>query len=184
MKNDIRQLIQLAQTGDSEAFHQLVAMHDEKIMTLAYQLTQNKYDAEDLYQEVFIKAYKHLGKFRFQSAFYTWLYRITVNTFYNMKRKQNKIPIQEALEDGTDPLMQLSEQSKDDPKMSEIIQAVKTAADSLPDKQRTVFLLKHMQKLKIREISGIMGIGEGTVKKYLFRAMEKLRTELKDYQYV
>ena len=101
-----------------------------------------------------------------------------------MKRKQNKMPIQEALEDGTDPLMQLSEQPKDDPKKFEIIQAVKTAADTLTDKQRTAFLLKHMQKLKIREISGIMGIGEGTVKKYLFRAMEKLRTELKDYQYV
>jgi DNA-directed RNA polymerase specialized sigma subunit, sigma24 homolog len=81
LKNDIRQLIQLAQAGDSEAFHQLVVLHDEKIMTLAFQLTQNKTDAEDLYQEVFIKAYKSISKFRFQSAFYTWLYRITVNTF-------------------------------------------------------------------------------------------------------
>ena len=61
--------------------------------------------------------------------------------------------------------------------------AVKTAAEKLPDKQRTAFLLKHIQNLKIREISVIMGIGEGTVKKYLFRAIEKLRIELKDYRY-
>jgi len=65
----------------------------------------------------------------------------------------------------------------------EIMKAVKAAANQLPDKQRTAFLLKHMQNLKIREISGIMGIGEGTVKKYLFRAMEKLRNELKEYRY-
>lgn len=183
MKNDIRQLIQLAQAGDSEAFHQLVVLHDEKIMTLAFQLTQNKTDAEDLYQEVFIKAYKSISKFRFQSAFYTWLYRITVNTFYYLKRSQNKMPIQEALEDGSDHLLNISEEPNDFPERNEIIIAVKKAAENLPQKQRTAFLLKHMQNLKIREISGIMGIGEGTVKKYLFRAMEKLRIELKDYRH-
>ncbi|MEA1882031.1 MAG: RNA polymerase sigma factor [Candidatus Marinimicrobia bacterium] len=183
MNNNIRQLIQLAQAGDSEAFHQLVVLHDEKIMTLAYQLTQNKYDAEDLYQEVFIKAYKSISKFRFQSAFYTWLYRITVNTFYNIKRTQNKMPIQEALDDGSDPIMNITEAPDDSTDRDEVMKAVKAAADQLPDKQRTAFLLKHMQNLKIREISGIMGIGEGTVKKYLFRAMEKLRNELKEYHY-
>jgi len=200
LKNDIRQLIQLAQAGDSKAFHQLVALqlaqagdskafhqlvalHDEKIMTLAFQLTQNTTDAEDLYQEVFIKAYKSISKFRFQSAFYTWLYRITVNTFYNLKRSQNKISIQEAIEDGADHLLNISEEPNDSPKRNEIIIAVKEAAEKLPQKQRTAFLLKHMQNLKIREISGIMGIGEGTVKKYLFRAMEKLRIELKDYRH-
>ncbi len=183
MKNEIRQFIQLAQAGDSEAFHQLVALHDEKIMTLAFQLTQNKTDAEDLYQEVFIKAYKSLSKFRFQSAFYTWLYRITVNTFYNLKRSQNKMLIQETLEDGPDPLLNISEEPKSPYAQNEIMIAVKTAAEKLPDKQRTAFLLKHIQNLKIREISVIMGIGEGTVKKYLFRAIEKLRIELKDYRY-
>ena len=183
MKNDIRQLIQLAQAGDSKAFHQLVALHDDKIMTLAFQLTQNTTDAEDLYQEVFIKAYKSISKFRFQSAFYTWLYRITVNTFYNLKRSQNKMSILEAIEDGSDHLLNISEEPNDFPERNEIIIAVKEAAEKLPQKQRTAFLLKHMQNLKIREISGIMGIGEGTVKKYLFRAMEKLRIELKDYRH-
>ena len=183
MKNDIRQLIQLAQAGDSKAFHQLVALHDEKIMTLAFQLTQNTTDAEDLYQEVFIKAYKSISKFLFQGAFYTWLYRITVNTYYKLKRSQNKMTIQEKLEDGSDHLLNISEEPNDSPDRNEIIIAVKEAAEKLPQKQRTAFLLKHMQNLKIREISGIMGIGEGTVKKYLFRAMEKLRIELKDYQH-
>ena len=65
----------------------------------------------------------------------------------------------------------------------EATQNEKEAAEKLPQKQRTAFLLKHMQNLKIREISGIMGISEGTVKKYLFRAMEKLRIELKDYRH-
>ena len=110
MKPKVQDLILDAKTGNAEAFHALVAYHDEKIMTLAFQLTQNKTDAEDLYQEVFIKAYKSLSKFRFQSAFYTWLYRITVNTFYNLKRSQNKMLIQETLEDGPDPLLNISEE--------------------------------------------------------------------------
>jgi RNA polymerase sigma-70 factor (ECF subfamily) len=93
------------------------------------------------------------------------------------------MPIQEAFEDGSDHLLNISEEPNDFPERNEIIIAVKEAAENLPQKQRTAFLLKHMQNLKIREISGIMGIGEGTVKKYLFRAMEKLRIELKDYRH-
>lgn len=184
MKSETKILIIEAQAGDANAFHDLVAMFDGKIMTLAYQLTQNKQDAEDLYQEAFIKAYKNISKFRFQSEFYTWLYRITINTFYNMKRKLSKYHFQEpALEGNNDPVSHLSDESRNPQNDQEIQSAVKNAARNLPLKQRTVFMLKHMQNLKIREIANIMDIGEGTVKKYLFRAMEKLRDELKEYQY-
>lgn len=184
LKNEIRQLILDAQVGNAEAFHKLVALHDEKIMTLAYQLTQNKQDAEDLYQEAFIKAYKNISRFRFQSEFYTWLYRITVNTFYNMQRKLSKFRYQEPGEEGLDdPLTNITDDSTPHHEREEIHTAVKEAAQRLPAKQRTAFMLKHLQNLKIREIAKIMDIGEGTVKKYLFRALEKLRVDLKEYQH-
>ncbi len=184
MKDDIRKLILDAQGGNANAFHELVATHDEKIMTLALQLTKNKQDAEDLYQEVFIRAYKNIRGFRFKSEFYTWLYRITVNTFYNMKRKTAKMKYVEPEENRSSDHMDAAP----DPALSslesyEIRQAVKSAASRLPAKQKSVFILKHFQQLKIREIAGIMDIAEGTVKKYLFRAMEKLREDLKEYRY-
>ncbi|MCH7938403.1 MAG: sigma-70 family RNA polymerase sigma factor, partial [Candidatus Marinimicrobia bacterium] len=76
-------LIRASQRGDQKAFHELVAMYDEKIMILALQLLKNKEDAEDVYQEVFLKAWKNLPTFEFKSDFYTWLYRITTNSCYS-----------------------------------------------------------------------------------------------------
>lgn len=182
MTVETKQLILNAQSGDSNAFHRLVAMHDERIMVLAYQLMKNEQDAEDLYQESFVKAYKSLHTFRLESSFYTWLYRITVNTAINMKRKLARLRLQEPRED-FDPLDKIAESSNNE-NSGEIIKAIKIAADTLPEKQRTVFILKYLQKMKIKEIGVIMDIGEGTVKKYLFRAMEKMRKELKEYRYV
>jgi RNA polymerase sigma-70 factor (ECF subfamily) len=183
LDKEIRQLILEAQTGDANAFQKLVALHDERIMTLAYQLTRNPQDAEDLYQEVFIKAYRSLKHFQFKSEFYTWLYRITVNTFYNLNRKLSKYKYQE--EDGlSDSLInQIPDEEDLTSDRQEVMAAVKDAAQKLPVKQKTVFMLKHLQGLKIREIAVIMDIGEGTVKKYLFRTMEKLRQELEEYRY-
>jgi len=85
--------------------------------------------------------------------------------------------------DDFDPIDNISESSNTD-KSIEINEAVKSAAEGLPEKQRVAFILKYLQGMKIRDVSAIMGIGEGTVKKYLFRAMEKMRKQLKDYRYV
>jgi len=182
MTDQTKQLIINAQSGDSKAFHRLVAMHDERIMVLSYQLMKNEQDAEDLYQESFVKAYKSLHTFRMESSFYTWLYRITLNTSINMKQKLTRMRLQDSRED-YDPL-DIIKESSNDIDSGEITQVIKAAAEKLPEKQRTVFILKYLQQMKIREIANIMGIGNGTVKKYLFRAMEKMRNELKEYRYV
>lgn len=182
MTEEIKELIQNAQNDDKGAFHQLVALHDERIMILSYQLMKNEQDAEDLYQETFIKAYKHIGSFRLESSFYTWLYRITVNTSINLKRKLSKLRLQDPHDD-MDPLDMIPESTSEE-SSNEISDAVRNAADNLPEKQRTVFILKYLQNMKIKEIASIMKIGEGTVKKYLFRAMEKMRKDLKEYRYV
>ncbi len=182
MTDKIKQLIKDAQNGDSYSFHQLVALHDEKIMVLAYQLMRNKQDAEDLYQEAFVKAYKNIQAFRFESSFYTWLYRITVNTALNMKRKMSRMYTQEPIEN-YDPIENIPQPGSTN-KHGEINRAIKAATDELPEKQRTAFILKYLQNMKIKDIAAIMDIGEGTVKKYLFRAIEKMRIQLKEYRYV
>lgn len=185
MKEEIRKLIKKAQAGDSEAFHELVKIHDERVMILAYQLTHNEQDAEDLYQEAFIKAYKNIGSFRFESQFYTWLYRITVNTAYNFKRKLSRLNLVEPDEErASGHLDWIADCNDKESSRGEIMGAVKSAMTVLPQKQRTVFILKHLENLKIKDIASILNISEGTVKRYLFRAMEKLRVELKEYRYV
>ncbi len=179
----IKQLILLAQNGDTEAFHELVILHDEKIMTLAYQLTQNTQDAEDLYQDVFLKAYRKIKTYKFKSRFYTWLYRITVNTAINTGRKSSNLPIDD---ESRLEKHQSTEwyADKDNLPSEDIMNDITKAVNTLPAKQKTVFVLKHFQGLKIREISNIIGSTEGTVKKYLFRAAGTLRTSLKGLNHV
>lgn len=184
MKDEIRQLIKKAQSGDTGAFHKLVKLHDERVMILAYQLTHNEQDAEDLYQEVFLKAYKNLKSFRFESQFYTWLYRITVNTSYNFKRKLARLNLYEPNNEKESGYLDwIANPGDNGTSGKEIMTAVKSAMTVLPQKQRTVFILKHLENLKIKDIARILNISDGTVKRYLFRAMEKLRVELKEYRY-
>lgn len=153
-------------------------------MTLAFQLSKNQHDAEDIYQEVFMKAWKSIKSFRMESEFFTWLYRITVNTFLTHQKKISKMKIQDSVtETNYDPLDWTIGSDELDEKSEEIKSAVQNAINELPEKQKTAFILKHLQNLKIREIANIMVITEGTVKKYLFRAMDKMRVELKEYRY-
>jgi len=180
VKPEVQHLILDAKTGNAEAFHALVAYHDEKMMTLALQLTRHQQDAEDLYQEVFLKAYRYIGSFRMESSFYTWLYRIMVNSFLNHQKKEGKMEIQEPSLDFPDPIEALPADPAPD---KEIANQINHLLSSLPKQQKTVFILKHLQGLKIREISEVMDISSGTIKKYLFRAMEKMRSDLKDYQF-
>ena len=90
MNKEVRALVQRAQEGDAEAFERLVHQYDRRVLTLAYQLVGNTQDAEDVYQEAFMRAYDKIGKFRFESDFYTWLYRIVVNCAISYRKKRNR----------------------------------------------------------------------------------------------
>lgn len=178
-------LVREAQSGDSEAFHRLVFLYDSRVMSVAMRLLQNEQDAEDLYQEVFMKVFMNIRNFRFESDFFTWLYRITVNTAFNFKKSMRKhYKVEKGAEDeGMDLDWILDPESSRTNHGRELQDAVMKAVDTLPQKQRTVFVLKHLENLKIKDIASILGCAEGTVKKYLFRAMEKLRVELEEYRY-
>ena len=185
MDQETVDLIQRAQSGDTNAFHSLVALYDRRVMSLAFRLLRNEQDAEDLYQEVFMKVYTNIKKFRFESDFFTWLYRITANTAFNLKKKAGRYtyvePDPEADEDSLNWIPDPDVRGVDE--SSDIQNTIMKAVDKLPQKQKTVFILKHLENLKIVDIATLLNCGEGTVKKYLFRAMEKLRSELKEYRY-
>jgi len=179
-----RDLIVKAQAGDTESFHEIVTKYDTRIMTLTLQIAQNKEDAEDIYQETFIKVYKNIAKFRFESDIYTWIYRIAVNTAYNYNRKHSKIKVVEPKEDdGYDLLDWVFDPQSNEENREDLIMAINQSLLKLSHQQRVVFILKHLQQLKIKDIANILDLSEGTVKKYLFRAMEKLRVSLKEYHY-
>ncbi len=184
MDKTTRDLIIKAQAGDAESFHEIITKYDTRIMTLTLQIAQNKEDAEDIYQETFVKVYKNISKFRFESDIYTWIYRIAVNTAYNYKRKYSKIKVAEPKEDdGYDLLDWVYDPQSNEDNREELLVAINQSLLTLSHQQRTVFILKHLQQLKIKDIANILDLSEGTVKKYLFRAMEKLRVSLKEYHY-
>ena len=171
-------LIRQAQNGNQNAFHKLVAQYDGRIMGLALQILKNKEDAEDIYQEVFLKAWRSLNSFEFKSDFYTWLYRITANTCYSYKTGKQRHHMENiSLEEGYHDAYEDERNDDREEQQASIIAAV----DELPQKQKTVFILRYYQGHKIQDIAILLGCTTGTVKRYLHRATHKLRRELAAY---
>jgi RNA polymerase sigma-70 factor (ECF subfamily) len=182
-------LIRLAQQGDTKAFGELVALHDTQVMNLAISLVGCKEDARDVYQEIFTKVYKSLKQYRFQSEFFTYLYRITVNTSisYRKNRSRKKAFFPMSVEDDPESSQNLPMENEEgvdsDMMQEELSDIVKAAIEELPPKQKAVVILRHYHSKKLREIANIMNLQEGTVKGYLFRALGTLKTKLGPYYY-
>ena len=171
------------------AFEELVFRHDRQVLSIAARYVLTADDAKDIYQETFLKVYRGLKGFRFQSDFSTWLFRITVNVCISHRRSARRephLPIAAtgaegderdqgvAAPDGAPGPDQLAV-------ASDIAGHVQTALDALSPRQRTVFTLRHFEQLSLKEIASAMGCSEGTVKRYLFTATSRLRQRL---QYV
>lgn len=180
-------LVRLAQQGDAAAFGDLVANYDSQVMNLALSLLGSSEDARDVYQEIFIKVFKSLKKYRFQSDFYTYLYRITVNTCLTFRkgrsRRREHFPI--SIEDNPELMLNKPDMNSTDANSltlkTELADILKRSVDELPPKQRAVVVLRHYHHKKIREIADIMTLNEGTVKGYLFRAVRTLKEKLEPY---
>lgn len=183
------ELVYRAQQGDQGAFEQLVFRHDKKVLALASRYVSSSDDAKDIYQEVFIRVYRGIKRFRFKSEFSTWLHRIAVNvclTHRSRSRSSTHVSLEEGVEgeideahpalmtDGAGGLPDASAMS------AEIADRVEDAMRTLSPRQRMVFTLKHMQGYRLREIASMMNCTEGTVKRYLFDATARMRSYLKD----
>jgi RNA polymerase sigma-70 factor (ECF subfamily) len=181
-------LIREAQKGDRSAFDSLVRRYDQSVLRLALHMLANEQDAQDVHQEAFIKAYRHLGNFRFECSFYTWLYRIVTNLCLDqLRRRKSRREDPATVVDASGDEMDLMANITDDRAMANpareldrklMGEQIAEALDKLTPRERTVFELKHYQGLKLRTIGEMLSTTEETAKNTLFRATRKLRLNL------
>jgi len=179
-KTDDQRLVKRVQRGDKIAFDLLVLKYQHKIVKLVMRYVRDPSEALDVSQEAFIKAYRALPKFRGDSAFYTWLYRIAVNTAKNYIVAQNRRPIEYDLDiqesDGFELNVKL--RNEDSPEKiaqrDELRETVQSAIDSLPDELRVAILLREIDGLSYEEIAQSMDCPVGTVRSRIFRAREAI----------
>ena len=183
-------LVREAQRGNRTAFEELVRNYDRSVLRLALHLTGSEHEAQDIYQEAFLKAYKSIGRFRFECSFYTWIYRIVTNLCLdNMRRRQVRKedpPVAVGSEGETyDVLSQVPDgRSGANPERDlmrrELGGRISRALEKLTPRERMVFELKHYQGLKLRTVGEMLNTTEETAKNTLFRATQKLRGALVD----
>ena len=196
---DDRLLVERAQAGDRTAFEALVHRYDRQVLRLALNVLQRTEDAQDVYQEAFLKIYRNLHHFRFECSFYTWLYRIVTNLCLDQlrrrkSRREDPATVLDASGDEMDLMANISgtaddffehqqqTQAQADPERNllgrEIGQKIDAAMAALSPRERMIFEMKHYQGLKLRAIGEALGTTEETVKNSLFRATRKLRGQL------
>lgn len=181
-------LIRQAQDGDHGAFEQLVRQYDHAVLRLALHITGSEADAQDIYQEAFLKAYRMLGSFRFECSFYTWIYRIVANLCVDhlrRRRARREDPGTEVRGDGyeLDRIAGFADtRTGSNPEREllrlELADRIARAMSGLSPRERTVFELKHYHGLRLRMVAELMQTTEGTAKNILFRATHKLRAAL------
>ena len=174
LRMDDREAVEASQRGDREAFDTLVERYQRDIYRLCYRYVNDAQDANDMAQEVFLKAYKAIGRFRGDSSFSTWLYRIGVNTCLNFRsgRRPEVEELSEALPDKGPGALAVLEQE-------ERAASVRAAVARLPEKQRATLILKIYHELTHEEVAAIVGSSVGTVKANLFHALGNLRKMLR-----
>jgi len=175
---DDRELVREAQAGSERAFNELVLKYRKSVYLTAVGLVTDGDEAEDIAQDVFVKAYESLSLFRGESAVYTWLYRITVNLCLNRIRKRKVRSFF-----GLETIAQtIAAPDTDEPaELQELNIRLRKAITELPEKQRIVFILRHFRELPHAEIAEIMDRDVGTIKANYFQAVQKLRKKLGSY---
>jgi len=186
-----RELVRAARRGDKEAFRELVERYQRKIVSVAVGMVHNPEDAIEIAQETFIKAFQNLDKFKGESSFYTWLYRIVVNRAIDFQRRERRHPTV-PLEDPAAPgniagegyEQYLKEERPTDPyhqaQAHEVGDRVTEAINELTPDHKAVILLREVEGLSYDEISKVMQCSKGTVMSRLHYARKKLQKKLKD----
>jgi len=174
------ELVKKSQLGEKAAFEQLVIRHQELVFSLAYKLTGNREMANDVAQESFIRAWKAIEKFRGDSTFSTWIYRITVNTAWTLRKKAKKHNTLN-IDDTYEPIV-IDE--KKDPELvainSDLSSVLVNALDKLPIEQRIIVELKNIEGRSHKEIADYLDISVTAAKVRLHRAHQKLRLILEE----
>ena len=176
------ELVRKSQLGDKAAFEQLVIRHQDLVFSLAYKLTGNREMANDVAQEAFIRAWKAIEKFRGDSTFSTWIYRITVNTAWTLRKKAKKHSTLN-IDDTYEPIV-IDE--KKDPELvainSDLSSVLVNALDKIPIEQRIIVELKNIEGRSHKEIADYLDISVTAAKVRLHRAHQKLRQILEEVE--
>jgi RNA polymerase sigma-70 factor, ECF subfamily len=180
-------LVRRVQRGDKGAFDALVLKYQHKLVKLVMRYVRNPAEAEDIAQEAFIKAYRALPQFRGDSAFYTWLYRIAINTAKNAVVSRDRSPIEYDLDrhhSNESYEMQGRMKDSETPEglvlTDEIRSTVNAAIDALPEDLRTAIVLRELEGLSYEEIAAAMDCPVGTVRSRIFRAREAIDHRLRE----
>jgi RNA polymerase sigma-70 factor, ECF subfamily len=172
-ETDISQIVQRFKDGERAVFTELVRIYQDRIYNLCAYMLNDSDEARDASQDAFIKAYKNLDRFKPDASFYTWLYRIAVNTCLDYGKRSYPKPLEKAsaLEDIPTPAASPEElyQSK------EIASALQSALQRIPEKYRAAIVLKEIEGLSYEEIADTLQISVGTVKSRIWRARDELR---------
>lgn len=183
------ELVALARGGSYEAFEELVRRYQRRIYSLVYNMTGHREDAEDLLQEIFVKAYRSLDRFKGDSSFFTWLYRIAVNHTINFLKKRKRTEHDFSF-DVMDPAAEFDPvfrhlKARESPvrevTLIELQKKLNAALRKLSDKHRTVVVLHDIQGLPHEEIGRIMKCSVGTIRSRLFYARKILQKELAEF---
>ena len=181
-----QELVERAQQGDTKAFEMLVVKYNRRLGRLLSRFIKDEHEVNDVVQESFIKAYRALPNFRGDSAFYTWLYRIGINTAKNFLANNNKRPIMASeITNGDGEVMDVVEQVADNltPEAElmnkQILQTVESAVAKLPEDLRRAITLREMDGLSYEEIAEVMQCPIGTVRSRIFRAREVIAADLR-----
>jgi RNA polymerase sigma-70 factor (ECF subfamily) len=188
MVPDDNELIEWSRSGDMRAFEELVHRYDRRVLGIALNFVHDEDEAKDIYQEVFLRVHRALGRFRFESQFSTWIYRITTNVCLSHQARQRRrvhLSIERDLQSTRDgqpasppPELAIEAAAEQYTYGGEIGVHIGRALEALSPQQRMVFVLRHYQGHKLREIGSILECAEGTVKKHLFDATERMRQQL------
>lgn len=172
-------LVKRLKAGDERAYEELVTEYRERVYRVAWRVLRDDDAAEDAAQEAFIRVFRHIDRFEGRSSIYTWIYRITVNIALN-KLKRDRFRRMVPLGD----IVHRDRRASSNPARlaisSEVAERIDAAVQTLPEKQRAVFVLKFYEELSHAEIAEVLGCSEGTSKANYFHAIRKMRKQLED----
>jgi RNA polymerase sigma-70 factor (ECF subfamily) len=188
-KDDDRRIIEAVLGGDHAAYRELVQRYEGRVYAIVYGMVRNQEDARDMAQEAFIKAYNNLHRFRLESSFYTWLYRIAMNVCIDFHRRR-KLRRTEEFDEGIgargsdgaiDPIHRKLDPGKE-LERKQLRERILTALEALPEEQKQIVVLREIDGMSYKEIAEVLDIPEGTVMSRLFYARKKLQAALQESQ--
>ncbi|MCK4761823.1 MAG: RNA polymerase sigma factor [Candidatus Aminicenantes bacterium] len=186
-ENEEKELVNRACRGDMSAFQELVERYKKKIYYLAFDMVGDHHEAEDLSQEVFIKAFRFIKKFRKEAKVSSWLYRIAVNTCIDAQRKKSSKPQVSMENEQLESAFLASNRRDEDISISEperlagaeiVQERIRRMLGGISPRERSVFILRYYNEFGVKEIAAVLKVSSNTIKSLLLRARRKLKKEL------